>query len=312
MALVTSKEMFAKAYDGGYAIGAFNVNNMEIVQGITEACQEEHAPVILQVSKGARAYANHTYLVKLVEAAVATCPDIPIVLHLDHGPDFETCKSCIDGGFTSVMIDASSKPFAENIEITRKVVEYAHDHGVVVEAELGTLAGIEDDVKVADHAASYTRPEEVEEFVSKTGCDSLAIAIGTSHGAYKFKPGTKPQLRFDILEEVSRRLPGFPIVLHGASSVVPHYVELINANGGQLKDAIGVPEDQLRQAAKMAVCKINIDSDLRLAMTAGVRQQLMADPAGFDPRGYLKVGRQYVKDLVKDKIVNVLGSDHKV
>ena len=312
MPLVTSTEMFKKAYDGGYAIGAFNVNNMEIVQGITEACQEEHAPVILQVSKGARAYANHNYLVKLVEAAVICCPDIPIVLHLDHGPDFETCKACIDGGFTSVMIDASSKPFAENIEITKKVVEYAHDHGVVVEAELGTLAGIEDEVKVAAHEASYTRPEEVEEFVSKTGCDSLAIAIGTSHGAYKFKPGTKPQLRFDILEEVSRRLPGFPIVLHGASSVVPHYVELINANGGQLKDAIGVPEDQLRQAAKMAVCKINIDSDLRLAMTAGVRQQLMADPAGFDPRGYLKVGRQYVKDLVKDKIVNVLGSDHKV
>ena len=229
MALVTSKEMFAKAYDGGYAIGAFNVNNMEIVQGITEACQEEHAPVILQVSKGARAYANHTYLVKLVEAAVETCPDIPIVLHLDHGPDFETCKSCIDGGFTSVMIDASSKPFAENIEITRKVVEYAHDHGVVVEAELGTLAGIEDDVKVAAHAASYTRPEEVEEFVAKTGCDSLAIAIGTSHGAYKFKPEqctvnekgilVPPPLRFDVLEEVSKRLPGFPIVLHGSSSV---------------------------------------------------------------------------------------------
>ena len=245
MALVTSKEMFAKAYDGGYAIGAFNVNNMEIVQGITEACQEEHAPVILQVSKGARAYANHTYLVKLVEAAVATCPDIPIVLHLDHGPDFETCKSCIDGGFTSVMIDASSKPFAENIEITRKVVEYAHDHGVVVEAELGTLAGIEDDVKVADHAASYTRPEEVEEFVSKTGCDSLAIAIGTSHGAYKFKPEqctvnekgilVPPPLRFDVLEEVSKRLPGFPIVLHGSSSVPQEYVKMINDHGGQVR-----------------------------------------------------------------------------
>ena len=312
MALVTTTEMFKKAYDGGYAIGAFNVNNMEIVQGITEACQEEHAPVILQVSKGARAYANHNYLVKLVEAAVMCCPDIPIVLHLDHGPDFETCKACIDGGFTSVMIDASSKPFAENIEITKKVVEYAHDHGVVVEAELGTLAGIEDEVKVAAHEASYTHPEEVEEFVSKTGCDSLAIAIGTSHGAYKFKPGTKPQLRFDILEEVGRRLPGFPIVLHGASSVIPKYVDIINANGGQLKDAIGVPEDQLRQAAKLAVCKINIDSDLRLAMTAGVRQQLIADPANFDPRSYLKVGRQYVKDLVKDKIVNVLGSDNKI
>ena len=311
MSIVTSKEMFRKAYNGGYAIGAFNVNNMEIVQGITEAAAELRAPLILQVSKGARAYANHTYLMKLVEAAVIET-GLPICLHLDHGDSFELCKSCIDGGFTSVMIDASSKPFEENIAITKQVVEYAHDHGVVVEAELGTLAGIEDEVKVEEGHASYTRPEEVQEFVERTGCDSLAIAIGTSHGAYKFKPGTKPQLRFDILEEVSRRLPGFPIVLHGASSVVPHYVELINANGGQLKDAIGVPEDQLRQAAKMAVCKINIDSDLRLAMTAGVRQQLMADPAGFDPRGYLKVGRQYVKDLVKDKIVNVLGSDHKV
>lgn len=311
MPLVTSKEMFEKAYKGGYAIGAFNVNNMEIIQGITEAAAELKAPLILQVSKGARAYANRTYLMKLVEAAVIET-GLPICLHLDHGDSFEICKSCIDDGFTSVMIDASSKPFAENIALTRQVVEYAHDHGVVVEAELGTLAGIEDEVKVSAEDSSYTRPEEVEEFVEKTGCDSLAIAIGTSHGAYKFKPGTKPQLRFDILEEVSRRLPGFPIVLHGASSVVPHYVELINANGGQLKDAIGVPEDQLRQAAKMAVCKINIDSDLRLAMTAGVRQQLMADPAGFDPRGYLKVGRQYVKDLVKDKIVNVLGSDHKV
>ena len=322
MPLVTSTEMFKKAYDGGYAIGAFNVNNMEIVQGITEACQEEHAPVILQVSKGARAYANHTYLVKLVEAAVECCPDIPIVLHLDHGPDFETCKSCIDGGFTSVMIDASSKPFAENIEITKKVVEYAHDHGVVVEAELGTLAGIEDEVKVAAHEASYTHPEEVEEFVSKTGCDSLAIAIGTSHGAYKFKPEqctvnekgilVPPPLRFDVLEEVSKRLPGFPIVLHGSSSVPQEYVKMINEHGGKMPNAIGVPEDQLREAAKLSVCKINIDSDLRLAMTAGVRQQLIADPAGFDPRGYLKVGRQYVKDLVKDKILHVLGSDNKV
>ena len=258
MPLVTSTEMFKKAYDGGYAIGAFNVNNMEIVQGITEACQEEHAPVILQVSKGARAYANHTYLVKLVEAAVECCPDIPIVLHLDHGPDFETCKSCIDGGFTSVMIDASSKPFAENIEITKKVVEYAHDHGVVVEAELGTLAGIEDEVKVAAHEASYTHPEEVEEFVSKTGCDSLAIAIGTSHGAYKFKPEqctrnadgilVPPPLRFDVLKEVSKRLPGFPIVLHGSSSVPQEYVKMINEHGGKMPNAIGVPEEQLRQA----------------------------------------------------------------
>ena len=307
MPLVTSTEMFKKAYDGGYAIGAFNVNNMEIVQGITEACREEKAPVILQVSKGARAYANHTYLVKLVEAAVLECPEIPVVLHLDHGPDFETCKSCIDGGFTSVMIDASSKPFAENIEITKKVVEYAHDHGVVVEAELGTLAGIEDEVVVAEGHASYTRPEEVEEFVSKTGCDSLAIAIGTSHGAYKFKPGTKPQLRFDVLEEVSRRLPGFPIVLHGSSSVPQNYVEMINAHGGKMPGAIGVPEDQLRHAAELSVCKINIDSDLRLAMPGTIREFFDAHPDKFDPREYLKPARANIKELVRHKLVNVLG-----
>ena len=311
MALVTSTEMFKKAYAGGYAIGAFNVNNMEIVQGITEACGELKAPVILQVSKGARAYANHTYLVKLVEAAVECCPDIPIVLHLDHGPDFETCKSCIDGGFTSVMIDASSKPFAENIEITKRVVEYAHDHGVVVEAELGTLAGIEDEVKVAAHEASYTRPEEVEEFVSKTGCDSLAIAIGTSHGAYKFKPGTKPQLRFDVLEEVSRRLPGFPIVLHGSSSVPQDLVAKVNQYGGNMPGAIGVPEDQLRKAASLSVCKINIDSDLRLAMTASIREHFALHPADFDPRQYLKPARQAIKELVAHKIVDVLGCDGK-
>ena len=311
MALVTSKEMFAKAYDGGYAIGAFNVNNMEIVQGITEACQEEHAPVILQVSKGARAYANHTYLVKLVEAAVENCPDIPIVLHLDHGPDFETCKSCIDGGFTSVMIDASSKPFAENIALTRQVVEYAHDHGVVVEAELGTLAGIEDEVNVSAEDSSYTHPEEVEEFVSKTGCDSLAIAIGTSHGAYKFKPGTKPQLRFDVLEEVSRRLPGFPIVLHGSSSVPQDLVAKVNQYGGNMPGAIGVPEDQLRKAASLSVCKINIDSDLRLAMTASIREHFALHPADFDPRQYLKPARQAIKELVAHKIVDVLGCDGK-
>ena len=307
MPLVTSTEMFKKAYDGGYAIGAFNVNNMEIVQGITEACREEKAPVILQVSKGARAYANHTYLVKLVEAAVLECPEIPIVLHLDHGPDFETCKACIDGGFTSVMIDASSKPFAENIEITRKVVEYAHDHGVVVEAELGTLAGIEDDVKVSAEDSSYTHPEEVEEFVSKTGCDSLAIAIGTSHGAYKFKPGTKPQLRFDVLEEVSRRLPGFPIVLHGSSSVPQEYVKMVNEFGGQMPNAIGVPEDQLRHAAELSVCKINIDSDLRLAMTGTIREFFDAHPDKFDPREYLKPARANIKELVRHKLVNVLG-----
>ena len=321
MPLVTSTEMFKKAYDGGYAIGAFNVNNMEIVQGITEACQEEHAPVILQVSKGARAYANHTYLVKLVEAAVECCPDIPIVLHLDHGPDFETCKSCIDGGFTSVMIDASSKPFAENIEITKKVVEYAHDHGVVVEAELGTLAGIEDEVKVAAHEASYTRPEEVEEFVSKTGCDSLAIAIGTSHGAYKFTPEqctrnadgvlVPPPLRFDVLEEVSKRLPGFPIVLHGSSSVPREFVDKINAHGGKMPDAIGIPEEELRHAAQLSVCKINIDSDIRLAITASIREHFDEHPDHFDPRQYLKPARQAVKDMVTHKLINVLGCNGK-
>ena len=321
MPLVTTTEMFKKAYDGGYAIGAFNVNNMEIVQGITEAAREVNAPLILQVSKGARAYANHTYLVKLVEAAVIECPNIPIALHLDHGPDFETCKSCIDGGFTSVMIDASSKPFEENIEITKKVVEYAHDHGVVVEAELGTLAGIEDDVKVAAHAASYTRPEEVEEFVAKTGCDSLAIAIGTSHGAYKFTADqctrnekgilVPPPLRFDVLEEVSKRLPGFPIVLHGSSSVPQNFVKMINENGGKMPDAIGIPEDELRHAAELSVCKINIDSDLRLAMTGTIRQFFNEHPDKFDPREYLKPARANIKELVKHKIIDVLGCDNK-
>ena len=317
MPLVTSKDMFKKAYEGHYAIGAFNVNNMEIVQGITEACKEEKAPVILQVSKGARAYANHTYLVKLVEAAVKECPDIPVVLHLDHGPDFETCKSCIDGGFTSVMIDASSKPFAENIEITKKVVEYAHDHGGVVEAELGSLAGIEDDVKVSAAESSYTRPEEVEEFVTKTGCDSLAIAIGTSHGAYKFTPEhctrnekgilVPPPLRFDILEEVMKRLPGFPIVLHGSSSVPQNFVEMINSHGGKMPNAIGVPEEQLRKAAELAVCKINIDSDLRLAMTGTIREFFDAHPDKFDPREYLKPARANIKELVRHKLRDVLG-----
>ena len=307
MALVTTTEMFKKAYDGGYAIGAFNVNNMEIVQGITEACREENAPVILQVSKGARAYASHTYLMKLVEAAVLDCPDIPIALHLDHGPDFETCKSCIDGGFTSVMIDASSKLFEENIEITKQVVDYAHKYGVVVEAELGTLAGIEDDVNVASEDSSYTRPEEVEEFVRRTGCDSLAIAIGTSHGAFKFKPGTKPQLRFDVLHECEKKLPGFPIVLHGASSVPQEFVRMVNTYGGAMKDALGVPEDQLREAARSAVCKINIDSDLRLAMTGSVRKHLVEFPSEFDPRQYLKPARANIKELVRHKLVDVLG-----
>ncbi len=317
MALVTTTEMFKKAYDGGYAIGAFNVNNMEIVQGITEACCEENAPVILQVSKGARAYANHTYLVKLVEAAVIECPNIPIALHLDHGDSFETCKSCIDGGFTSVMIDASSKSFEENIAITKKVVEYAHDHGVVVEAELGSLAGIEDEVNVSAEAASYTRPEEVEEFVTRTGCDSLAIAIGTSHGAYKFTPEqctvneqgilVPPALRFDVLEEVTKRLPGFPIVLHGSSSVPQDYVKMVNENGGKMPNAIGVPEEQLRKAASLSVCKINIDSDLRLAMTGTVRKFFNDNPSKFDPREYLKPARANIKEIVRHKLVNVLG-----
>ncbi len=311
MAIVTTKEMFQKAYAGGYAVGAFNVNNMEIIQGITEAAGELKAPVILQVSKGARNYANHTYLVKLVEAAAAENPDIPIALHLDHGDSFELCKSCIDGGFTSVMIDASSKSFAENIELTKRVVEYAHDHGVVVEAELGTLAGVEDEVVVESGKEMYTRPEEVEEFVSKTGCDSLAIAIGTSHGAYKFKPGTKPQLRFDVLEECAKRLPGFPIVLHGASSVPLEFVAEINQYGGNMPGAIGIPEEQLAQAAKLAVCKINIDSDIRLAMTASVRKYFAEHPDHFDPRQWLKPARQAVKDMVAHKIVDVLGCNGK-
>jgi fructose-1,6-bisphosphate aldolase, class II, various bacterial and amitochondriate protist len=310
MPLVTTTEMFKKAYEGGYAIGAFNVNNMEIVQGITEAAGELKSPIILQVSKGARAYANHTYLVKLVEAAMIE-NDIPIALHLDHGPDFETCKSCIDGGFSSVMIDASHHSFDENIEITKKVVEYAHAKGVVVEAELGQLAGVEDDVQVAAEDAKYTQPSEVEEFVSRTGVDSLAIAIGTSHGAFKFKPGQKPELRFDILDEITKKIPNFPIVLHGASSVSQEYVKIIQANGGRLADAIGIPEEMLRQAAKSAVCKVNIDSDLRLAMTAGVREVLYNQPEAFDPRDYLKVGRANVKDVVAHKIKHVLGSDHK-
>lgn len=320
MPLVTTTEMFKKAYDGGYAIGAFNVNNMEIVQGITEAAKEVNAPLILQVSKGARAYANHTYLVKLVEAAIIET-GLPICLHLDHGDSFETCKSCIDGGFTSVMIDASSKPFAENIEITKKVVEYAHDHGVVVEAELGALAGVEDEVSVSAEDSHYTRPEEVEEFVTKTGCDSLAIAIGTSHGAYKFTAAqctrnekgelVPPPLRFDILDEVVKRLPGFPIVLHGSSSVPQEYVKMINENGGKMPDAVGIPEEQLRQAARGAVCKINIDSDLRLAMTGTIRKFFNEHPDKFDPREYLKPARANIKELVKHKLVYVLGCDGK-
>ena len=322
MALVNSKKMFEMAAKGGYAIGAFNVNNMEIVQGITEACKEEKAPVILQVSKGARAYANHTYLVKLVEAAVIECPEIPIVLHLDHGPDFETCKACIDGGFTSVMIDGSHLPYEENIALTKKVCDYAHDVAargryITVEGELGTLAGIEDDVKVEAGNESYTKPEEVIDFVKRTGVDSLAIAIGTSHGAYKFTPEqctvneegilVPPPLRFDILEAVAAELGDFPIVLHGSSSVPQEYVKMVNENGGKMPNAIGVPESQLREAAKLSVCKINIDSDLRLAMTGTVRKFYNEHPDKFDPREYLKPARANIKEIVRHKLINVLG-----
>ncbi len=308
MALVTSKEMFEKAYAGGYAIGAFNVNNMEIIQGITEAAKEVNAPLILQVSAGARKYANHTYLMKLIEAAIQET-GLPICVHLDHGDTFELCKSCIDGGFTSVMIDGSHHSFEENIALTKKVVEYAHDKGVVVEAELGRLAGIEDAVNVSAEDAAFTRPEEVEEFVSRTGVDSLAIAIGTSHGAYKFK--TEPKLRFDILEEIQKKLPNFPIVLHGASSVIPEYVDMINKFGGEMPGAMGVPAEMLRKAASMAVCKINIDSDLRLAMTGTVRKYFAENPSHFDPRQYLSPARAAIKELVKDKLVNVLGCSGK-
>lgn len=307
MPLVTTTEMFKNAYKGGYAIGAFNVNNMEIVQGITTAAKLENSPVILQVSAGARKYAKHVYLMKLVEAAILDT-DLPIALHLDHGEDFAICKACVDGGFSSVMIDGSKYSFEENIRITKEVVDYAHSKGVVVEGELGKLAGIEDDVNVTDADAQFTNPKEVEEFVSRTGVDSLAIAIGTSHGAYKFKPGQKPQLRFDILEEIQKRLPEFPIVLHGASSVPQQHVATINKFGGQMPDAIGVPEEMLRQAAKMAVCKINIDSDLRIAMTASVRKHLWENPSHFDPRQYLKDGRDEIVEMVRHKIRNVLGS----
>ena len=326
MALVTSTEMFKKAYDGGYAIGAFNVNNLEIIQGITEAAIEKRAPLILQVSKGARAYAKHVYLMKLIEAAIEDAEqtagfDLPIVVHLDHGDTFELCKSCIDGGFTSVMIDGSSKSFEDNIALTRQVVEYAHDHGVVVEGELGTLAGVEDEVKVSAEDSSYTRPDEVEEFVNRTGVDSLAIAIGTSHGAYKFTAAqctrnekgilVPPPLRFDILDEVAKRLPGFPIVLHGSSSVPQEFVKIINENGGKMPDAVGIPEEQLRKAAEGAVCKINIDSDLRLAMTACIRQYFNEHPDHFDPRQYLKPARAAIKAMVEHKLVDVLGCDGK-
>ncbi len=315
MALVTTKEMFKKAYAGGYAIGAFNINNMEIIQAITEAAEETKSPVILQVSAGARKYAKHEYLVALAQAAIKDS-GVDLALHLDHGADFEICKACIDGGFTSVMIDGSHHAYEDNIALTKKVVEYAHERGVVVEGELGVLAGVEDDV-VAEHS-SYTRPEEVEDFVTRTGVDSLAISIGTSHGAFKFTPKqctrnekgilVPPPLRFDILEEIEKRLPEFPIVLHGASSVPQDLVAEINALGGKMPDAVGIPEEQLRQAAKMAVCKINIDSDIRVALTAGIRRVFANEPSVFDPRGYLSVAREEVKKMVKHKIVNVLGS----
>ena len=310
MPLVTTKKMFEDAYKGGYAVGAFNVNNMEIIQGIVGAGAKLNAPLILQVSKGARAYANHTYLVKLVEAAVEET-GLPIALHLDHGPDFETCKSCIDGGFTSVMIDGSHLPYEENVALTKQVVDYAHAHGVVVEGELGQLAGIEDDVNVSAEEASYTKPEQVQDFVTRTGVDSLAIAIGTSHGAFKFKPGQDPKIRIDILEEVEARLPGFPIVLHGASSVPQEFVALINQYGGAMDNAIGIPESELRKAAAKAVCKINIDSDLRLAMTAAIRQYMAENPSHFDPRQYLKPAREAIQKMVEHKIVDVLGCNGK-
>ena len=307
MPITTPKEMFARAYKEGYAVGAFNVNNMEIIQGIMEAGTEEKAPLILQVSAGARKYAGQNYIVKLIEAGLLEA-DLPVVLHLDHGADFDICKACVDGGFTSVMIDGSSKPYEENIALTKKVVEYAHAHGVVVEGELGTLAGVEDDVKVEAGNESYTRPEEVEDFVNRTGVDSLAIAIGTSHGAYKFKPGQKPQLRFDILEEVQRRLPGFPIVLHGASSVNQDHIKMINQYGGQMPDAIGIPEDMLREAASMAVCKINVDSDIRIAMTAAIRKHFAENPTHFDPRQYLTPARDLIEEVVAHKIDVVFGT----
>ena len=311
MPLVNTKEMFKKAYEGGYAIGAFNVNNMEIVQAITEAAKLENSPVILQVSAGARRYVKHGYLVKLVEAALEDT-NLPIALHLDHGDSFELCKACIDGGFTSVMIDGSHLSFEENVALTKKVVDYAHPRGVTVEGELGRLAGIEDAVNVSAEDAMFTNPDEVEEFVKRTGVDSLAIAIGTSHGAFKFKPGQKPQLRFDILEEISKRLPNFPIVLHGASSVMQEYVKIVNENGGKMPDAIGIPEEMLRKAASMAVCKINIDSDLRLAMTASIRKHFNDHPDHFDPRQYLTDARNNIRAVVQHKIKNVLGSSNKI
>ena len=308
MPLVTSTEMFKKAYEGHYAVGAFNVNNMEIIQGIVAAAQQEKSPLILQVSAGARKYANHIYLMKLVEAAIEDT-GLPICLHLDHGEDFDICKACVDGGFTSVMIDGSKHPFEENIEMTRRVVEYAHERGVVVEAELGRLAGVEDAVKVNTKDATYTDPDQAVEFVERTGCDSLAIAIGTSHGAYKFKG--KPELDFARLEKITNLLPGYPLVLHGASTVIPSFVEECNKYGGKLDGAQGVPEDMLLQAGKFGVCKINIDSDSRLAFTAAVRKVFTEKPAEFDPRKYCGPARDLMEELYIHKIKEVLGSDGK-
>ncbi len=311
MALVNTREMFKKAYEGGYAVGAFNVNNMEIIQGITQACAELNSPVILQASAGAIKYANGVYLTSMVEVATKLT-DIPVALHLDHGPDFETCKNCVDSGFTSVMIDGSHLEYEENVELVKKVVDYAHKYDVTVEAELGRLAGVEDDVKVDADDAFYTDPNEAEDFVKRTGIDSLAVAIGTSHGAYKFKPGQNPQLRFDILKKISDKLPNFPIVLHGASSVIQKYVDMINNYGGSMPNAIGIPEDMLRKASSMAVCKINVDSDLRLALTASIRKFLSENPSNFDPRSYLGAGREAIKEVVKHKVEKVLGSNNRV
>lgn len=312
MSLVNTKKMLEKAYGEGYAVGAFNVNNMEIIQGITEAAAEMNSPLILQASAGARKYAGSVYLRKLVEAAVESHPNIPIALHLDHGESFEICKDCIESGFTSVMIDGSSLPYEKNIEVTAKVVEYARKHGVTVEGELGSLSGVEDNISIEKEKSFYTNPDQAVDFVKKTGVDSLAIAIGTSHGAYKFKPGQKRELRFDILSEIEKKIPNFPIVLHGASSVIPEYVAEINEFGGDIKEAYGIPEEILSKAARMSVCKINVDSDLRLAMTAKIRNSLHEMPSNFDPRKYLSPAREAIKEVVKHKIKNVMHSENKI
>ncbi|MCL2355137.1 MAG: class II fructose-1,6-bisphosphate aldolase [Oscillospiraceae bacterium] len=309
MPLINTKEILQKAYEGNYAVGAFNINNMETIQGIVDAAKEENSPIILQMSASGKKYVRAPYVRKMVEAAIEDA-NIPIVLHLDHGEDFEICKECIDAGFTSVMIDGSKYSFEENIALTKQVVDYAHERGVVVEAELGKLAGIEDDVNISEEDAVYTNPKEAIEFVQRTGCDSLAIAIGTSHGAFKFKGEAK--LRYDILEEIQQGLPGFPIVLHGASSIPAEFVETCNKYGGDLSGAQGVPEEMLRKSAGMAVCKINMDTDLRLAMTAAIRKYFVENPKEIDPRKYIGSARDAVKEMVKHKIINVLGSQNKL